>query len=902
MGSEAQVSRIAVLLFTDMADSVALERRIGTDGYSKLLVLHHKLFRRAVESVGKGKIHFDTGDGFLAEFTTATEAVNAALLFQMLIRTAEWPTESPRVRIGLHQGQLAEIRVDPSAAGRIVGIPVSIASRVMNLAQPGQILMTRPVYDDARQFVRQHPTPTVTSLEPEAESAGSTIGLHLSRGMVQRRVENRPSLKWKSHGPYLFKGTEELIEIFEVGADGLAPLKAPPDAEKAHRAPTQESDIYRSRRLLISVTLTAVCGLVLWAFPVGDLWVNSSYDYLFRFNQPAPTNQVVIVFLDNDAYQHFNQVRGQPVDRSLHTRLLNKLADDQSALVVFDIFFATLGDSAKDDALANAIRRQKKITLMASQVSTSISGIDSVRPLLPADLFLNAAGTNWGVAWFDSDIDLIVRRLWPALPVPYESLSEAAARVAGAKTGETSKVRWLHYYNPDTSWTTLGYQQALAAPPFYFRDKTVFVGNKPRTSIPDGETDEFRTPFTRWTGETVGGVELHATSFLNLLNNDWLSRPAWLLEILILTVTGVFLGGVVRMRPLFAVGATLAAVLVVVIVAVLFEHRYHLWFPWLVIVGGQVPCAVICGLFLRGTRLMSTSSQSVNSSNLSEDLAQPVSQNGLPSIPEYDVFHSPIGEGGFGKVWLARNAIGQWQAIKIVRRSSFESDVAYGTEFEGIAKYKPVSEKHPGLLRIELISERKSEGYFYYVMELGDACQPEWQKNPALYRPKTLATVRSAGQGDGDRLPVRQCISIGLVLAEALDFLHSHNLTHRDIKPSNVIFVNNFPKLADVGLVTNIRSLDSDATRIGTPGYMPPAPEPLGTRQADIYALGMLLYVISTGKSPDHFPILSTALLERSGHEDFMRLDSIILKACQIKPDQRYASVSEMRYALQAIQ
>jgi class 3 adenylate cyclase len=71
LSREDQTSRIAVLLFTDMVDSVAIERRVGTEAYSRLLMRHHQLFREAQSAVGDGKIHLDTGDGFFAEFTTA---------------------------------------------------------------------------------------------------------------------------------------------------------------------------------------------------------------------------------------------------------------------------------------------------------------------------------------------------------------------------------------------------------------------------------------------------------------------------------------------------------------------------------------------------------------------------------------------------------------------------------------------------------------------------------------------------------------------------------------------------------------------------------------------------------------------------------------------------------------
>src|SRR4030095_9160571 len=115
------------------------------------------------------------------------------------------------------------------------------------------------------------------------------------------------------------------------------------------------------------------------------------------------------------------------------------------------------------------------------------------------------------------------------------------------------------------------------------------------------------------------------------------------------------------------------------------------------------------------------------------------------------------------------------------------------------------------------------------------------------YRPRNLHSA--CEKTPGHRLPAGQCAEIGLALAEALEFLHARDLTHRDIKPSNVIFANGRPKLADVGLVTEVRR-GEELTWVGTTGYMPPLPEPPGTKLADIFALGMVLYVISTGRQP----------------------------------------------------
>ena len=111
-----------------------------------------------------------------------------------------------------------------------------------------------------------------------------------------------------------------------------------------------------------------------------------------------------------------------------------------------------------------------------------------------------------------------------------------------------------------------------------------------------------------------------------------------------------------------------------------------------------------------------------------------------------------------------------------------------------------------------------------------------------------------SGHGRKEGGPTRECLRIGLELSDALNFLHRQGLTHRDIKPQNVIFVNGRPKLADLGLIAEIRPPDQKRTLVGTPGYMPPPPELPGTPQADIYALGVVLYVLSTGRNPAFFP------------------------------------------------
>ena len=88
--------------------------------------------------------------------------------------------------------------------------------------------------------------------------------------------------------------------------------------------------------------------------------------------------------------------------------------------------------------------------------SHAIRNWTGAQPILPAELFLSAAGTNWGVAWLDPDPDLIVRRHWPfPSPGPYPSLPWIAAQLAGAPLSETPQKQWLRYYGQDGAWTRI---------------------------------------------------------------------------------------------------------------------------------------------------------------------------------------------------------------------------------------------------------------------------------------------------------------------------------------------------------------------------------------------------------------------------------------------------------------
>ena len=55
-----------------------------------------------------------------------------------------------------------------------------------------------------------------------------------------------------------------------------------------------------------------------------------------------------------------------------------------------------------------------------------------------------------------------------------------------------------------------------------------------------------------------------------------------------------------------------------------------------------------------------------------------------------------IGRGSYGEIWLARSLTGVWRAVKIVDRATFDSDRAFQREFEGMAKFEPISRSMKG--------------------------------------------------------------------------------------------------------------------------------------------------------------------------------------------------------------
>jgi len=253
-----------------------------------------------------------------------------------------------------------------------------------------------------------------------------------------------------------------------------------------------------------------------------------------------------------------------------------------------------------------------------------------------------------------------------------------------------------------------------------------------------------------------------------------------------------------------------------------------------------------------------------------------------------------IGEGGMGVVYAARHrALGKRFALKALRKD-LATDHEIAARFMQEAR-TAASISHPGLVEITDFGKLPT-GQPFFVMEL-----LEGQSLAQLIR-------------RGGPIPAARALEIVRQIADALGAAHDRSIVHRDLKPDNVHVSpaaagRDQVTIVDFGLAKVIGS--SRLTRagmvFGTPHYMSPEQaqgDPTDHR-ADIYALGVVMYEMFTGRVPfeadsymgvltKHMYMAPTPPSQLVGIDKLGVLEDIILRCLEKKADHRYQALREL--------
>jgi len=165
-------------------------------------------------------------------------------------------------------------------------------------------------------------------------------------------------------------------------------------------------------------------------------------------------------------------------------------------------------------------------------------------------------------------------------------------------------------------------------------------------------------------------------------------------------------------------------------------------------------------------------------------------------------------------------------------------------------------------------------------------------------------------------LPPERAIKIAIGICDALSYIHTHGVVHRDLKPENIMVdENDNVKLIDFGIAGQAGARRLTFAKLsqvmGTPEYI--SPEQVkgkrGDGRSDVYALGVMLYEMLTGKAPfqgpNPFAIMNDRLLNnpippREINPNIQpELQEIIYRAIERDPKNRYANAHEMKLDLE---
>jgi serine/threonine protein kinase len=344
--------------------------------------------------------------------------------------------------------------------------------------------------------------------------------------------------------------------------------------------------------------------------------------------------------------------------------------------------------------------------------------------------------------------------------------------------------------------------------------------------------------------------------------------------------------------------------------------------------GTPLPCGALAGLCPACLLKMGAAADTVTDAK-QPPFDPPSAAELAPLFPQLDILEL-IGKGGMGAVYKARQKqLDRVVALKILPPGIGE-DPAFAERFAREAKAL-AKLNHPGIVTL------------YEFGSVGQASRPS-PSSPNAEISETGATpvllfyflmefvdgVNLRQLLTASRIAPREALAIVPQICDALQFAHDQGIVHRDIKPENILMDRRGRvKVADFGLAKLVaaagaedqsdRADQSDlsdqpdradagtagtatltgAQIMGTPNYM--APEQTShpadvDHRADIYALGVVFYQMLTGELPGK----RLEPPSRKVHID-VRLDEVVLRALEKKPELRYQQVSEVKTAVETI-
>lgn len=209
-----------------------------------------------------------------------------------------------------------------------------------------------------------------------------------------------------------------------------------------------------------------------------------------------------------------------------------------------------------------------------------------------------------------------------------------------------------------------------------------------------------------------------------------------------------------------------------------------------------------------------------------------------------------LGQGGMGRVWLARDTVlGRNVAIKTLRDDlalppSVKDELVTRMQHEARAA---AAVSHPNIVTLHDMGEDDHLGLFLVFEYVpGPRGLPGKEGEPRMDGPESLRDRLREGP-----LPLPDVAKLARELGSALTFAHGAGVIHRDIKPENILFSRTGAKIADFGIARIPESTITRAnTVLGTPAYT--APEALSKGDfgpaSDQFALAATLYEAATGR------------------------------------------------------